>query len=105
MGAYGRRRPVAAPGRWWGYLPLLLVSSLVVAMVYFVPSHVPDGASAGGGPTQVAAGQSVTGWGDKVSACQGKAKQLEGSGYSPPCFDFAAGTDNGGATSPGVTRD
>lgn len=106
MGAYGSRRPAAKLGLWWGYLPLVLVSSLVVAMVVFVPSEVPEGgASADGGPQVNADGQTATGWGDTVTACADRPKQVEGDGYSPPCFEFAAGADNGGATAPGVTAD
>jgi hypothetical protein len=92
---------------WWGYLPLVLASSLVVAMVVFIPSEVPEGggAVADGGPVETEAiGQPATGWNDTVTACaDGREKQVDGDGYSPPCFDFAG--DNGGATSPGVTAD
>jgi len=106
MGAYGGRRPAAKLGLWWGYLPLVLVSSLVVAMVVFVPSEVPEGgANADGGPTVNTDGQTASGFGDTVTACTDREKQVEGDGYSPPCFQFAAGADNGGATSPGVTAD
>ena len=103
MGAYGGRRPAAKLGLWWGYLPLVLVASLVVAMVVFVPSEVPSGGiSADGGPKETAAGQPASGWGDTVKACtDGRQKQVEANTYSPPCFEFAG--DNGGATSPGVT--
>ena len=105
MGAYGGRRPAAKLGLWWGYLPLVLVSSLVVAMVVFVPSEVPDGGSADGGPQVNADGQTASGWGDSVTQCSDREKQVEGDGYAPPCFQFADGADNGGATSPGVTAD
>lgn len=106
MGAYGGRRPAAKLGLWWGYLPLVLVSSLVVAMVVFVPSEVPDGgAAADGGPTVNTDGQTASGWNESVTGCADREKQVEGDGYAPPCFEFAAGSDNGGATSPGVTDD
>ncbi len=36
-----------------------------------------------------------------VSSCDGRAKQVNGDPYSPPCFAFAG--SNGGATSRGVT--
>ena len=104
MGAYGGRRPAAKLGLWWGYLPLVLVASLVVAMVVFVPSEVPDGSvSADGGPQLNTDGQTASGWGDTVNGCADRDKQVADSGYSPPCYEFTG--DNGGVTSPGVTAD
>jgi hypothetical protein len=105
MGAYGSRRPAAKLGLWWGYLPLVLVSSLVVAMVVFVPSEVPDGGvSADGGPQVNTDGQPASGWGETVQACAGgQERQVADDGYAPPCFEFTG--DNGGATAPGVTAD
>lgn len=106
MGAYGGRRPTAKMGLWWGYLPLVLVSALVVAMVYVVPSEVPDvAAGSGGSPTVKGENESASGWGDNVTACPDRQKQVEGDGYSPPCFAFAQGADNGGETTHGVTKD
>lgn len=39
-----------------------------------------------------------------VSACGGRAEQIPGDPYSPPCVEWGAG-DNGGATTQGVTAD
>src|SRR5918996_1648297 len=39
----------------------------------------------------------------KVSACEGRDKQVPGDGYSPPCIAFSG--SNGGETPRGVTKD
>jgi hypothetical protein len=90
---------------WVGYLPLVLVAALVAGMVVLVPSDAPDGATAAGGgtATEVADGRTASGWGQAVTACGDRERQVEGDGYSPPCFTFEG--DNGGATSRGVTAD
>lgn len=90
-------------GLWVGYLPLVVVSALVVAMVALVPSEVPGNTVAAGEARRVAQGQTATGWGSGVDACPDRPLQVEGDGYSPPCFQFSG--DNGGETSPGVTAD
>lgn len=96
------RQPVGVPGLWWGYLPLVVVAALFAGMVVLVPSDLPNG-SAAGNAREVAEGQPASGWGETVTACADRALQVEGDGYSPPCFAFE-GT-NGGATSRGVTAD
>jgi hypothetical protein len=90
----------------WGYLPLVLASLLITALIAVFPSVRPDADTVAGpaGPENPA-GQTASGWGDTVSPCEERADQIDGDGYSPPCFTFADGADNGGATSPGVTAD
>lgn len=107
MRDYAGRRPSTGPGLWWGYLPLVLVAGLVAAMVMLVPSEQPESAATGGGgtPTEVADSQTASGWGQSVTPCDDREKQVESDGYSPPCFAFADGADNGGETSRGVTAD
>lgn len=39
-----------------------------------------------------------------AGSCAGKASQLPGDPYAPPCVEWAGG-DNGGPTSPGVSKD
>ena len=39
-----------------------------------------------------------------AGSCAGKASQVPGDPYSPPCIEFAGG-DNGGATANGVSKD
>ena len=75
-------------------------------MIVIVPSVRPDGGEAAStvaaeGPT----GQPASGWGDGVAPCPDRPDQVAGDGYSPPCFAFADGADNGGATAHGVTQD
>jgi hypothetical protein len=104
MREYAGRRRSTGLGLWWGYLPLVLVAGLIGAMVVLVPSELPDGAGASSGsPVEVADSQTATGWGDTVTPCGDRQKQVPKDGYSPPCFQFHG--DNGGATSPGVTGD
>ena len=107
MRDYAGRRPSAGPGLWWGYLPLVLVAGLVSAMVVLVPSEQPESVATGGGgaPTEVADSQTASGWGQSVTPCEDREMQVEGDGYSPPCFTFPEGADNGGETTPGVTAD
>jgi hypothetical protein len=83
------------------------VAGLVSAMVVLVPSEQPESVATGGGgaPTEVADSQTASGWGQSVTPCGDREKQVEGDGYSPPCFAFAEGADNGGETTPGVTAD
>jgi Periplasmic binding protein len=87
-----------------GYAPLVVLVAAVIAMVAVVPSKVPGGAAAGPGKaTEVADGQTASGWGTSVRPCPGQPKQVPGMSYSPPCFQFKG--DNGGATSRGVSAD
>jgi hypothetical protein len=97
----GRRQP-GAPRLWLGYLPLVVVASLVGAMVVLVPSEVPE-TTATGSATEVPTGQPASGWNDTVTPCDDRELQIEGDGYSPPCLSFQG--DNGGETSRGVTAD
>jgi hypothetical protein len=86
-----------------GYAPLVVLVAALVVMVAVVPSKVPAGlATIGDGEaTEVASGESASGWNDTVTACPGA--QVVDLGYSPPCFAFAG--DNGGETARGVTGD
>ena len=52
----------------------------------------------------LACSTSSTGWGTSVQACADRELQVPESGYSPPCYSYT-GTDNGGATTPGVDAD
>ena len=110
-----------------GYLPLaaaaggflLLAAGIGVPrthLAYDGPISVPDvrtpeldaagapivgplDAEPGTGPAgTTAAGGAATG----VRACPDRALQVRGDPYSPPCYAFSG--DNGGTTSPGVTR-
>jgi hypothetical protein len=90
MASTASRRPPGALRLWLGYLPLVLVASLVAAMVAFVPSEAPVTTAASGSAPE-------------VTTCPDRELQVEGNGYSPPCFAFQG--DNGGATSRGVTAD
>jgi substrate-binding family protein len=93
----------SAMGLWVGYLPLVVVSALVVVMVAAVPSEAPGSGMATAPARRVAEGHTATGWGEAVGACADRQVQVEGDGYSPPCFELTG--DNGGETSPGVTAD
>ncbi|HEX3827530.1 MAG TPA: hypothetical protein VHV82_09690 [Sporichthyaceae bacterium] len=62
----------------------------------------------------IAAGKARPGAGPAATAaaaagaagpCADRRVQVVGDPYSPPCIAWAKGKDNGGATSPGVTRD
>jgi Periplasmic binding protein len=88
-----------------GYAPLVVLVAALVAMVAIVPTRVPDELAAAndGGPAEVGEGQPASGWGDSVTACAERPKQVEGMPYSPPCFEFSG--DNGGETARGVTPD
>lgn len=97
-----RKLPGAENAPLRGYAPLAVVVVLFVAFTGLVPSTVPDGLSSGG-PSEVEDGATASGWGETVSACPDREHQVEGDGYSPPCFAFEG--DNGGATSTGVTED
>jgi len=99
-----RRRLPGAEGRpLRGYAPLAVIVVVFVAVGALVPSRVPDSLSADGGPAETGTGQTATGWGETVTACTDRDVQVEGDGYSPPCFEFEG--DNGGATAQGVTAD
>jgi hypothetical protein len=97
----GRRQPGALQ-LWLGYLPLVVVASLVGAMVVWVPSEAPDSVAAGSA-AEVPTGQTASGWNETVTACGDREVQVEGDGYAPPCFTFQG--DNGGETARGVTAD
>jgi hypothetical protein len=90
-----------------GYAPLLVLVAALAVMVVVVPSRVPDdeAAAAGGGPAEVADGQTASGWGSGVTACTDRDEQLADHEYTPPCFSWPAGADNGGDTARGVTAD
>jgi hypothetical protein len=102
MRDYGGR-PSGGLGLWWGYLPLVVVAALFVGMVFIAPSEVPGKGNAAAEARVVNDAESASGWGETVSPCTDRQKQVEGDGYSPPCFAFAG--DNGGATTRGVTAD
>jgi hypothetical protein len=91
-----------------GYFPLLVVGALVVAMVYFVPSEVPDGASSqagAAGETETEdIGTTASGWGETVEPCGEGGPQDDVLDYAPPCLTFTGDT-NGGETSTGVSED
>lgn len=90
-----------------GYLPLVVVGALITAMVWIVPSEVPETVAAGGPVDDVAeedVGTAASGWGDTVEHCDGvNTPQEDILDYSPPCFTFSG--DNGGETHTGVSED
>jgi hypothetical protein len=92
---------------WWGYLPLGLACLVGIAMVVVIPSQRPDAEEvAPGTDASLPDGQTASGWGDTVLPCEDRERQVEGDGYSPPCYEYAtAAGDNGGATAKGVTED
>ena len=105
MGGDRRRLRGAERRPLRGYAPLVVLVAAVVVMVALVPSKVPDElAAAGGAAGEVPVGETASGWGDVVQPCADRELQVPDSGYSPPCYSFT-GTDNGGATSPGVDAD
>jgi len=71
--------------------------------VTLVPSRAPSSDSASAGPTTVAENQVASG-ADQVVPCPDRKDQVAGDPYAPPCLVWN-GTDNGGETSRGVTRD
>jgi hypothetical protein len=91
----------AARGRWWGYVPLVPIVAVLVGMVVVAPSDLPAGGGRGTA-REVGDAETASGWGSTVTPC-GRARQVDGDGYSPPCFAFQG--DNGGATARGVTGD
>ncbi|HKH05179.1 MAG TPA: ABC transporter substrate-binding protein [Acidimicrobiales bacterium] len=98
-----RRKLPGADGRpLKGYAPLAALAVVFVLVIALLPSSAPAGV-ADGDAVEVAAGQTATGWGETVTACPDRQLQVEGDGYSPPCFAFSG--DNGGATTRGVTAD
>ena len=96
------RQPRNAVRLWWGYLPLVPIVAVFVGMVVVAPSTLPE-SRADGPVREVADAETASGWGATVTPCQDRAVQVEGDGYSPPCYAFQG--DNGGATSRGVTSD
>jgi hypothetical protein len=90
-----------------GYAPLAIGGLLAVAMVALVPSRIPDELASAGdvAAAEVPDGQTATGWGAGVAPCADRERQVEGDGYSPPCFQWDQGAGNGGATATGVTED
>lgn len=96
-----RRKLPGAEGKpLRGYAPLAVALVLFVALTGLAPSTVPDGLGEGA-VAEVDEGRSASGWGETVTACPDRDMQVEGDGYSPPCFAFEG--DNGGATARGVT--
>lgn len=73
-------------------------------------STTPDGGTDDAGTTPPTGGVAADGQGSGVapvagvSSCGGRAEQIPGDPYSPPCVEWAGG-DNGGATSQGVSAD
>lgn len=94
-----------------GYAPLVLVVAALAIVIGLFPSRAGDplaegratGGEVGPEPGAEERGQTATGWGTAVSPCPDRDRQVEGDGYSPPCFTFDG--DNGGATTPGVTAE
>jgi len=69
--------------------------------------NTPSGATRGA-PEALGKPRSVPGPAGATSAagpCANRRVQVVGDPYSPPCIAWAKGMDNGGATSPGVTRE
>ncbi len=97
-----RKLPGAEHTPLKGYAPLVAVVVVFVAVAALLPSKAADTVAAGSA-REVSAGQTASGWGETVTACTDRTAQVEGDGYSPPCFEFSG--DNGGATSRGVTKD
>jgi hypothetical protein len=86
-----------------GYGPLLCAATGFVLVLWLVPPR-PATVGPAGGPGPVTQNQVATG-GDRVKPCaDGRATQVPGDPYAPPCLDWAGG-DNGGETSRGVTGD
>jgi hypothetical protein len=94
--------PRGALALWWGYLPLAAGGMLFAAMVVVAPSDRPAGSGAAD-VREVADAEPASGWGTTVTPCTDRALQVEGDGYSPPCYAFDG--DNGGATARGVTAE
>lgn len=107
-----------------GYGPFLLLAALALGMAVFVPSRVPERTTSSTGATIVGDGRGpgaggvvgldpVTGEAPAegeggsaappagTTACAGRALQVPGDPYSPPCVEFSG--SNGGATHQGVT--
>jgi len=99
------------PARALGYGPVVVIVAGFALMVALVPSKVSSNAGSGAatGPnapsvtvTPSSEGKTASG---AIGPCPDRAEQVVGDPYSPPCFAFAPGADNGGATSRGVTAD
>ncbi len=97
-----RKLPGAEHTPLKGYAPLVAVVVVFFAVATLLPSTAAD-TVASGSAREVGAGETASGWGDTVTACTDRTAQVEGDGYSPPCYQFSG--DNGGATSRGVTKD
>ena len=97
-----RKLPGAENTPLKGYAPLVAMVVVFVAVAVVLPSKAPSSA-AEGDAREVGVGQTASGWGETVDACTDRQAQVEGDGYSPPCFEFEG--DNGGATTRGVTAD
>lgn len=95
-----RKLPGAENTPLKGYAPLVAIVVVFVAVAVAVPSKAPS-SSAEADAREVGVGETASGWGTSVSACTDRRAQVEGDGYSPPCYQFEG--DNGGATARGVT--
>ncbi|HEX7136155.1 MAG TPA: ABC transporter substrate-binding protein [Iamia sp.] len=85
-----------------GYWPLALGVAVIAAVILVAPSTGKEKVAAEDVEEGIE-GQSATGWGDTVTACESGGLQVADDPYSPPCFAFSG--DNGGETSKGVTAD
>jgi hypothetical protein len=113
-----------------GYGPLAVLAVLLLIMAVLVPTKSPDatvaadsatngddetlviggtddtiplegGTTTPGGSTAGSAGGVKKGIPGRTEVCPGRADQVPGDPYSPPCIAFSG--DNGGETSKGVT--
>jgi hypothetical protein len=130
-----RNRPLGGGPRrlLGGYGPLLALAISFLLVVTLVPTIARQttvmaaqsddvgvapataGSTAAGGAPGVAAGAVPVAKGKKTAgpptavaaagACADRTVQVVGDPYSPPCIAWPKGKDNGGATSPGVTKD
>lgn len=86
-----------------GYWPLGAVLVVLLLMVLLQPSTAPSPSVGAAAPVntgtvgQIASGDPTT--------CPDRPDQVPGDPYSPPCVPWKAGTDNGGSTSRGITKD
>jgi hypothetical protein len=97
-----RKLPGAEHTPLKGYAPLAVLVVAFLAVAALLPSEASE-TVASGSAREVGAGETASGWGETVSACPDRQFQVDGDGYSPPCYAFEG--DNGGATSRGVTAD
>jgi hypothetical protein len=105
-------RSSSARRRALGYGPVAVILAAFAVMVAVVPSKVSttgESTAAATGPNAPAVTVSPSTEGRTASGaigpCPDRAEQVVGDPYSPPCFAFAPGADNGGATARGVTAD